>query len=112
MRWLTTSPSAPAEPCGQVRLAPGAVAALTTKPVIGVPIGGKVPFDSLLAIVQLPPGVPAATVGVDRGDNAAYLATQILALNNKNYAAALIQNKLDQIERVKKMDADINGRDY
>ena len=43
----------------------GAVAALTTKPVIGVPCGGRVPFDSLLSIVQLPPGVPAATVGVD-----------------------------------------------
>lgn len=91
---------------------PGAVAALTTKPVIGVPIAGKVPFDSLLSIVQLPPGVPAATVGVDRGDNAAYLATQILALNNEKYAAALVQNKLDQVERVKKMDAEVNGRDY
>ena len=43
---------------------PGAVAALTTKFVIGVPCGGRVPYDSLLSIVQLPPGVPAATVGV------------------------------------------------
>ena len=49
---------------------PGAVAAITTKPVIGVPVGGKVPFDSLLSIAQLPPGVPAATVGVARGDHA------------------------------------------
>ena len=40
---------------------PGAVAALTTKPVIGVPCGGRVPFDSLLSIAQLPPGVPSAT---------------------------------------------------
>ena len=90
---------------------PGAVAALTTKPVIGVPCGGKVPYDSLLSIAQLPPGVPAATVGVDRGDNAGYLATQILALGNEAYAAALKQNKLDQIERVKQMDAEVNGRD-
>ena len=74
---------------------PGAVAALTTKPVIGVPCGGRVPYDSLLSIAQLPPGVPAATVGVDRGDNAGYLATQILALGNETYAAALKQNKLD-----------------
>jgi 5-(carboxyamino)imidazole ribonucleotide mutase len=88
---------------------PGAVAALTTKPVIGVPCGGKVPFDSLLSIAQLPPGVPAATVGVDRGDNAGYLATQILALKNPSYAAALKQNKLDQIERVKAQDRDVNG---
>jgi len=90
---------------------PGAVAALTTKPVIGVPCGGRVPFDSLLSIVQLPPGVPAATVGVDRGDNAGYLATQILALGNEKYAAALKQNKLDQVARVKQMDAEVNGRD-
>ena len=88
---------------------PGAVAALTTKPVIGVPCGGRVPFDSLLSIVQLPPGVPAATVGVDRGDNAGYLATQILALKNPEYEAALIQNKLDQIERVKSQDREVNG---
>ena len=89
---------------------PGAVAALTTKPVIGVPCGGRVPFDSLLSIVQLPPGVPAATVGVDRGDNAGYLATQILALKNPEYAAALKQNKLDQVERVLQMDREVNGR--
>lgn len=90
---------------------PGAVAALTTKPVIGVPCGGRVPYDSLLSIAQLPPGVPAATVGVDRGDNAGYLATQILALGNEKYAAALKQNKLDQIAKVKQMDAEVNGRD-
>jgi 5-(carboxyamino)imidazole ribonucleotide mutase len=55
--------------------------------------------------------VPAATVGVDRGDNAGYLATQILALGNEKYAAALKQNKLDQVARVKQMDAEVNGRD-
>ena len=88
---------------------PGAVAAITTKPVIGVPCGGRVPFDSLLSIAQLPPGVPAATVGVDRGDNAGYLAVQMLALANDKYAAALKQNKLDQIERVKQMDREVNG---
>ena len=88
---------------------PGAVAALTTKPVIGVPCGGRVPLDSLLSIVQLPPGVPAATVGVDRGDNAGYLAVQMLALIHPKYAAALEQNKLDQIERVKAQDRDVNG---
>ena len=88
---------------------PGAVAALTTKPVIGVPCGGKVPFDSLLSIVQLPPGVPAATVGVDRGDNAGYLAVQMLALQNESHAAALKQNKLDQVERVKAQDREVNG---
>ena len=88
---------------------PGAVAAMTTRPVIGVPCGGKVPYDSLLSIVQLPPGVPAATVGVDRGDNAGYLAVQILALSDERLSAALVQNKLDQIARVKQMDREING---
>ncbi len=88
---------------------PGAVAAITTKPVIGVPCGGRVPYDSLLSIAQLPPGVPAATVGVDRGDNAGYLAVQMLALANDKYAAALKQNKLDQIEKVKQMDREVNG---
>ena len=88
---------------------PGAVAALTTKPVIGVPCGGKVPYDSLLSIAQLPPGVPAATVGVDRGDNAGYLAVQMLALQNDGYAAALKQNKLDQVEKVKSQDREINN---
>ncbi|MBT7637340.1 MAG: AIR carboxylase family protein, partial [Euryarchaeota archaeon] len=83
--------------------------AITTKPVIGVPCGGKVPFDSLLSIAQLPPGVPAATVGVDRGDNAGYLATQILALKNPQFEAALKQNKLDQIEKVKAQDREVNG---
>ena len=82
---------------------------LTTKPVIGVPCGGRVPFDSLLSIVQLPPGVPAATVGVDRGDNAGYLAVQMLALQSEKHAAALKQNKLDQIERVKSQDREVNG---
>ena len=89
---------------------PGAGAALTTKPVIGVPCGGKVPFDSLLSIVQLPPGVPAATVGVDRGDNAGHLAVQMLALVNEDMAQKLVQDKLDHIERVLKMDREVNGR--
>ena len=53
--------------------------------------------------------MPAATVGVDRGDNAGYLAVQMLALIHPKYAAALEQNKLDQIERVKAQDRDVNG---
>jgi 5-(carboxyamino)imidazole ribonucleotide mutase len=61
---------------------PGAVAALTDRPVIGVPVSGKVNLDSILSIVQMPPGVPVAAVGLDRGDNAAVLAAQILALGD------------------------------
>lgn len=88
---------------------PGAVAALTTKPVIGVPCGGKVPFDSLLSIAQLPPGVPAATVGVDRGDNAAWLALQILAISDDGLAQALLDEKVAAVERVKQMDREVQG---
>ena len=50
---------------------PGVIASMTTRPVIGVPVGGKVPLDSLLSVVQMPPGMPVAAVGVDRGENAA-----------------------------------------
>ena len=62
---------------------PGVLASMTPKPVIGVPVGSKVPYDSLLSIVQMPPGMPVATVGVDRGDNAALLALQIVALQTQ-----------------------------
>lgn len=63
---------------------PGVTAALTTLPVIGVPILGKAfdGFDSLLAIVQMPPGVPVATVAVNGARNAGILAVQILALGD------------------------------
>ena len=52
---------------------PGVVASITTKPVIGVPVSGGVNLDSILSIVQMPPGIPVAAVGLDRGDNAALL---------------------------------------
>ncbi len=61
---------------------PGAVAAYTTKPVIGVPVSGKVNLDSILSIVQMPRGIPIAAVGLDNGENAALLAAEILALNS------------------------------
>jgi 5-(carboxyamino)imidazole ribonucleotide mutase len=68
---------------------PGATAAQTTKPVIGVPVSGKVNLDSILAIVQMPKGIPVAAVGLDRGDNAALLAISILALGNDDLAGRL-----------------------
>ncbi len=71
---------------GMAAALPGVVASMTTLPVIGVPVGGKVPLDSLLSIVQMPPGMPVATVGVDRGDNAAVLAVQMLALSDQELA--------------------------
>lgn len=60
---------------------PGVIASKTDKPVIGVPVSAKLGgLDALLSIVQMPPGVPVACVGIDRGDNAAHLAIRILNL--------------------------------
>ncbi len=71
---------------------PGAVAAHTIKPVIGVPkevkLGG---LDSLLSIVQMPTGVPVATVGIDASKNAALLAIEILAIQDPELARKLVQ---------------------
>ena len=61
---------------------PGSIVAHTIKPVIGVPVSGKINLDSILSIVQMPPGVPVAAVGLDRGDNAALLALEILAIQD------------------------------
>jgi len=61
---------------------PGSIAAHTTKPVIGVPVSGKINLDAILSIVQMPPGIPVAAVGLDRGDNAALLAVEILSLKD------------------------------
>ena len=61
---------------------PGAVAARTLKPVIGVPLHRGLGLDSLLSVVQMPPGVPVAAVGLDATENAALLAAEILALKH------------------------------
>jgi 5-(carboxyamino)imidazole ribonucleotide mutase len=72
---------------------PGAIAAHTTKPVIGVPVSGKVNLDAILAIVQMPPGIPVAAVGLDSGANAALLAAEILALNDPSLAEKLARRR-------------------
>lgn len=68
---------------------PGSIAAHTTKPVIGVPVSGKVNLDAILSIVQMPPGIPVAAVGLDRGENAALLALEICALKDQKLAKQL-----------------------
>jgi len=65
---------------------PGHLASLSTKPVIGVPVSGKLNLDSILAMVQLPPGVPVGTVGLDNGTNAGLLAAEILAISDPEIA--------------------------
>ncbi len=70
---------------------PGFVASLTMKPVIGVPVSGKLNLDSILSIVQLPSGVPVGTVGLDNGANAALLAAEILAISDPEISKKLAQ---------------------
>jgi 5-(carboxyamino)imidazole ribonucleotide mutase len=70
---------------------PGCIASHTLKPVIGVPVSGKVNLDAILSIIQMPPGIPVAAVGLDRGDNAALLAAEILTVKNKNLVKKLEQ---------------------
>lgn len=69
---------------------PGVIASKTKKPVIGVPVNVKLSgLDALLSTMQVPPGVPVATVGIDNGKNAALLAARILALCDLKVAAEL-----------------------
>jgi 5-(carboxyamino)imidazole ribonucleotide mutase len=77
---------------------PGTIAAHTTKPVIGIPVSGKINLDSILSIIQMPPGIPVAAVGLDRGDNAALLAIEILAMSNKTLQKKLTdyRNKMKE----------------
>ena len=68
---------------------PGVIAARTIKPVIGVPVSGTLNLDSILSVVQMPPGVPVAGVGLDRGENAALLAAAMLAIKDERIRKAL-----------------------
>jgi len=68
---------------------PGTIAAHTIKPVIGVPVSGKVNLDAILSIIQMPPGIPVGAVGLDRGENAALLAVGILAVSDKKLTKKL-----------------------
>ena len=72
---------------------PGVIASLTTKPVIGVPVSGKISLDAILSMVQMPRGVPVAVVGLDRCDNGIILACEILALKDEKLKKRLIKYK-------------------
>lgn len=85
----------------------GVLAAHTTLPVIGIPIKSTAldGMDALLATVQMPPGVPVATVGINNAANAGILAVQMLALSDAQLAQALQKMKDDMAEGVRKKDA-------
>jgi len=92
---------------------PGVVASLTSKPVIGVPVyksgGAFSGMDSLLSIVQMPPGVPVAAVSVNGGKNAALLALRILALENNNIGSKLVKYSEKQKNKVLEKDSKLNS---
>ncbi|MCL4546994.1 MAG: 5-(carboxyamino)imidazole ribonucleotide mutase [Bacteroidetes bacterium] len=88
---------------------PGIIAAHTELPVIGVPILGKSTngLDSLLSIVQMPPGVPVATVSIDGAKNAALLAVQILAVSDSGLKKKLIAYRKNMEKEVLKKDKNL-----
>ena len=90
----------------------GAVAANTTLPVIGIPCKSAVleGLDALLSTVQMPPGIPVATVGVDAGANAALLAAEILAVSDEALAARLAEKRAADAAKVLEKDAGIAAR--
>lgn len=88
---------------------PGAISSHTTKPVIGVPVSGKVNFDSVFSMVQMPKGMPVATVGLDNGENAALLAAEILALHDMKIADSLREYRHQLRQRVMAENEEIGG---
>ena len=90
----------------------GALAANTTLPVIGVPCKGPVldGLDALLSTVQMPSGIPVATVGINNGTNAALLAAEILAVEDSDLAEILQRKRLSDTEAVLQKDAAIKEK--
>lgn len=87
----------------------GVLAAFTTLPVIGLPIKSSTMdgLDSLLSMVQMPPGIPVATVAIDGAENAGLLAIQMLALSNEELKEKLKNHKKTMAEKVAEKDAAI-----
>ena len=81
---------------------PGVVASFTVKPVIGVPVSGKMTLDAILSVVQMPPGIPVAAVGLDRGDNAAVLAAEILSVKDQSIAQKMEAYRKEMADKVAK----------
>ncbi len=99
---------------GMAAALPGVIAASTPLPVIGVPIKGMLDgLDAMLSIIQMPPGIPVATVGVNAAQNAAILAAEMIALSNDEIAKKIEIWKAGlgaKIEKANKDLADI--KDY
>ena len=98
---------------GMAAALPGVIAASTTLPVIGVPIKGMLDgLDAMLSIIQMPPGIPVATVGVNGAQNAGILALEMLALSDESLAQKLKAYKEGLKEKTVKANADLAKVEY
>lgn len=98
---------------GMAAALPGVIAASTTLPVIGVPLdatlGGK---DAMLSIIQMPPGIAVATVGINAAMNAAVLAVQMIALTDTEVAARFAAYRAGLKEKIVKANAELAKIEY
>lgn len=93
---------------GMAAALPGVIAASTTLPVIGVPIKGMLDgLDAMLSIIQMPPGIPVATVGVNGSMNAAILAAEILALTDPQIARKMTAYKTGLGAKIEKANQEL-----
>ena len=93
---------------GMAAALPGVIAASTNLPVIGVPIKGMLDgLDAMLSIIQMPPGIPTATVGVNAAQNAAILAAQIISLSDSAVAAKVAAHKAGLGAKIEKANKDL-----
>ncbi|MGN0221852.1 MAG: 5-(carboxyamino)imidazole ribonucleotide mutase [Prevotella sp.] len=98
---------------GMAAALPGVIAASTTLPVIGVPVKGMLDgLDAMLSIIQMPPGIPVATVGVNGAQNAAILAVEILSLADETLASRLAHYKDGLKEKIVKANEELRNLDY
>jgi 5-(carboxyamino)imidazole ribonucleotide mutase len=98
---------------GMAAALPGVIAASTTLPVIGVPIKGMLDgLDAMLSIIQMPPGIPVATVGVNGAQNAAILAVEMLALSDEGLAARLQAYKSGLKAKIEKANRELSTMKY
>ena len=99
---------------GMAAALPGVIAANTTVPVIGVPIKGSVldGVDALYSILQMPPGIPVATVAINGALNAAILAVQMMALADRSLAAKLVDYKESLKNKITKANEDLSKVEY
>ena len=98
---------------GMAAALPGVIAASTALPVIGVPIKGMLDgLDAMLSIIQMPPGIPVATVGVNGAQNAAILAAQMLALSDQALSERLRQYKSGLKNKIVKANEELSQVKY